>query len=312
MAEVIEFPGYTEEEKVHIARTYLLPRQIIENGLRPESLRVSDSMIRHIVRYYTYEAGVRNLDRELAQVCRKTARRVAEDKPYIKVPTATHLQKFLGPPKYDFGKMEERDQVGLANGVSWSEAGGDLLPIEVSLVIGKGTLTLTGSLGEVMQESAQTAMSYARQEAARHGIKPRVFEKNDFHIHAPEGAVPKDGPSAGITMATALMSALTKVAVRRDVAMTGEITLRGRVLPIGGLRDKMLAAYRAGIRTFILPSKNDKDLEDIPKQVLRVMQLIKANTMDDVLAAALVGPIPKPRVTHKPRKKRIASAKRKS
>ncbi len=306
--EVIEFPGYTEEEKLQIARRYLVPRQLDQNGIVATDLSLTDEALRHIIRFYTYEAGVRNLDREIAQVARKTARRVAEHKSHAKRPVASQLHKFLGPPQFDFGMMEAQDQVGVVNGVTWSEAGGDLLAIEVRLIAGKGVLTLTGSLGEVMQESAQTALSYARAEVANYGILPKVFEKNDIHIHAAESAVPKDGPSAGITMATALVSALTKTAVRRDVAMTGEITLRGHVLPIGGLRDKLLAAYRAGIRTFILPKKNEKDLEEVPRQVIRVMNLIKVSEMKDVLKHALVGPIKSAKVKPAPRTKKIKAS----
>ena len=285
--EVIEFPGYMEEEKVEIARRYLVPRQISENGLKPGQLIFSDDAIKRIIREYTYEAGVRELDRQVATVSRKTARAVAEGKRHTLRVNPDQLHKYLGPPQFDFGRIEETDQVGVANGVSWSEGGGDLLPIEVTLVEGKGSLILTGSLGDVMQESAQAALSYARSRAKMIGIAPRIFEKNDIHIHVAEGAVPKDGPSAGITIATALISALAKVPVRRDVAMTGEITLRGRVLPIGGLREKLLAAYRAGLRTFIMPKKNTKDLEEVPKKVQRDMTLVQVTSMDEVVKAAM-------------------------
>jgi ATP-dependent Lon protease len=300
--EIIEFPGYIEEEKLKIAQQFLLPRQIVENGLANKSLDITEDALRSVIREYTFEAGVRNLDRELATICRKVAHKRAENRPLIKHIQTPMLSKFLGPPKFDFGKMDDKDQVGVATGVAWTEVGGDLMPIEVTLVAGKGSLMMTGSLGEVMQESAQTAMSYARTMADHLGIKPRQFEKSDIHIHAPEGAVPKEGPSAGITIAVALISALTKAEVRRDVAMTGEITLRGRVLPIGGLRDKLLAAYRAGIRTFILPKKNEKDLIEVPKRVLKDMTLIKAETMLDVLSVALKIPAQNP-VARKPSSK---------
>lgn len=285
--EIVEFPGYVEDEKLEIAKRYLVPRQIDENGLQAYPLKFTDEFLKHIIREYTYEAGVRNLDREIATVCRKAARRYAENKSFPHRPAASSIHKYLGPPRFDFSHTEEADQVGIANGVSWTEAGGDLMPIEVTLVAGKGNLMLTGSLGEVMQESAQAALSYARSVAQQYGIKPRVFEKSDIHIHVAEGAVPKDGPSAGITMATALISSLTKTPIRRDVAMTGEITLRGRVLPIGGLREKLLAAHRAGVRTFILPKKNVKDLEDIPKRVLRDIKLVKVDAMNEVLKIAM-------------------------
>ncbi|MFC1463523.1 MAG: endopeptidase La [Candidatus Brachytrichaceae bacterium NZ_4S206] len=293
--EVIEFTGYVEEEKLEIARRFLVPKQIAENGLDAAEERndhkpvvFSDEVLRHIIREYTYEAGVRNLDRAIATICRKIARRVAEGKPHVHRLTPGMLHRFLGPPQFDFGKVDEQDQIGVANGVAWDEAGGDLMQIEVTLMEGKGELTLTGQLGEVMQESAKAALSYARARANEFGIAKKTFEKHDIHIHVPEGAISKEGPSAGIAMATALISALTKIPVRRDVAMTGEITLRGRVLPIGGLKEKLLAAHRAGIRTFILPKKNAKDLEEVPKRIQRDMTLIQAATMDEVLRTALV------------------------
>ena len=289
--EVIGFPGYIEEEKLEIARRYLVPRQFSENGLQPDQLLFGDEAIKRIIREYTYEAGVRELDRMIATVCRKTARNVAESKKHARRVNPDQLNKYLGPPQFDFGKMDEVDQIGVANGVSWSEGGGDLLPIEVTLVEGKGALTLTGSLGDVMQESAQAALSYARARAKDFGIAPKIFEKNDIHIHIAEGAVPKDGPSAGITMATALISALTKTPVRRDVAMTGEITLRGRVLPIGGLKEKLLAAHRAGLRIMIIPKKNTKDLEEVPKKVQREMQLVMVTSMDEVIQTAIAKPL---------------------
>ncbi len=293
--EVIEFTGYVEEEKLEIARRFLVPKQIAENGLDTAArynghkpVKFSDEALRQIIREYTYEAGVRNLDRAIATICRKIARRVAEGKPHAHRITPGMLHRFLGPPQFDFGKVDEQDQIGVANGVAWDEAGGDLMQIEVTLMEGEGELTLTGQLGEVMQESAKAALSYARARASEFGIPKKTFEKHDIHIHVPEGAISKEGPSAGIAMATALISALTKIPTRRDVAMTGEITLRGRVLPIGGLKEKLLAAHRAGIRTFILPKKNAKDLEEVPRRVQRDMTLIQAATMDEVLRAALV------------------------
>jgi ATP-dependent Lon protease len=285
--EVIEFPGYVEEEKLEIAQRFLVPRQIEQNGLGKDAPTFGDDALKHIIREYTYEAGVRNLEREIATVCRKIARKRVEHKPYPRRLTASVLSKYLGPPEFDFGKLDEKDQVGVANGVAWSQAGGDLMPVEVTLVEGKGSLMLTGQLGDVMQESAQAALSYARAVSARFGIKPRIYEKSDIHVHVAEGSVPKEGPSAGITIATALISALTRIPVRRDVAMTGEITLRGRVLPIGGLKEKLLAAHRAGIRTFIMPKKNAKDLDEVPRKVQRDIALVQVSSMEEVLRAAL-------------------------
>jgi ATP-dependent Lon protease len=313
--EVIEFPGYLEEEKLHIARRFLVPRQVEENGLTDTPPVFADEALKHIVREYTYEAGVRNLEREVGTICRKLARKRAEGRRFPRRVTAGQLHKFLGPPQYDFGMLDEQDQVGMANGVAWTDAGGDLMPIEVTLMEGKGNLTLTGQLGDVMQESAQAALSYARSISQRLGIRPHILDKTDIHIHVAEGAVPKDGPSAGITIATALISALSKVPVRRDVAMTGEITLRGRVLPIGGLREKLMAAHRAGVRSFILPKKNVKDLEEVPKKIQRDLNMVMVSTMEEVLAGALAGPLPTrraatPRRGAKPRRRPAARAPR--
>ncbi|HIQ04252.1 MAG TPA: endopeptidase La, partial [Anaerolineae bacterium] len=258
--EVIEFPGYIEEEKLTIARRFLVPRQIEEHGLASMKLRFSDQALRMIIREYTYEAGVRNLERNIAQVCRKIARRVATGKPAPRHIHASSLHKYLGPPQFSFGVAEEEDEIGVATGLAVTEAGGDLRQVEVTLMEGKGSLLLTGQMGEIMQESAQAALSYARSRAKELGFANIDFDKLDIHIHVPEGAIPKDGPSAGITMATALISALSRRPVHRDVGMTGEITLRGRVLPIGGLKEKVLAAHRAGLKTMLLPKKNEKDL----------------------------------------------------
>jgi ATP-dependent Lon protease len=286
--EVIEFSGYIEEEKIEIARRFLIPKQLEEHGLSEQQIAFSTGVLEAIIREYTYEAGVRNLEREIAKICRKLARNIAEEKPIQHHITARSLHKYLGPPRYDAWKGLQEDEVGVATGVAWTQAGGDLMPIEVSLLEGKGGLTLTGQLGDVMQESAQTALSYVRSyiSSAIGGERPD-FEKIDIHVHAPEGAIPKDGPSAGITIATALTSALLEQAVRRDVAMTGEITLRGRVLSIGGLKEKVMSAYRAGIKTFILPKRNKKDLADIPSRVRRDMTFVFADSMDQVLECAL-------------------------
>jgi ATP-dependent Lon protease len=288
--EVIEFPGYIEEEKLAIARQFLIPRQLTENGLdSPErSLSFSERALRVMIRDYTYEAGVRNLEREIANACRKVARRVAEGKQAPRHVTVLSLPKYLGPPRFLRDEGERTDEIGLALGIAWTEAGGDLLPVEVSLMDGKGSLMLTGQLGEVMQESAQAALSYARSHAGELGIADVDFDKLDIHIHVPEGAIPKDGPSAGITMATALISALIQRPVHRDVAMTGEITLRGRVLPIGGLKEKVLAAHRAGLKTVLLPKQNKKDMVEIPRRVKRDLRFVFVDRMEEVLPVALL------------------------
>jgi ATP-dependent Lon protease len=319
--EVIEFPGYIEEEKLAIARQFLIPRQLAENGLDAShrELRFSERALRAMIRDYTYEAGVRNLEREIANVCRKVARRVAESKPVPRHVTVQSLTKYLGPPRFLRDDGERTDEVGLAMGIAWTEAGGDVLPVEVSLMEGKGTLMLTGQLGEVMQESAQAALSYARSHAHELSIKDMDFDKLDIHIHVPEGAIPKDGPSAGITIATALISALIKQPVHGDVAMTGEITLRGRVLPIGGLKEKVLAAHRAGFKTVLLPKKNKKDMLEIPKRVKRDLHFVFVERMDQVLPVALLaemGPsgLVRPDLARKERKRggkspRVASTR---
>ena len=285
--EVIQFPGYIEEEKLEIAKRFLIPRQMEQHGLG-DGIHFSDNALSHIVRDYTHEAGVRNLEREIAKILRKLARRVAEGKGSRTRVTVQSLAQYLGPPQFFYGEAEERDEVGVATGVAWTGAGGDILTIEVTLMEGKGGLMLTGQLGDVMQESAQAALSYARSHAGMLGIRDREFDKLDIHVHVPEGAIPKDGPSAGITIAVALISALAEVAVRRDVCMTGEITLRGRALPVGGLKEKVLAAHRAGIRRMILPTKNRKDLIDIPQHVQRELDFIFVDRMEEVLDAALL------------------------
>ncbi len=286
--EVIEFSGYIEEEKVSICRQFLIPRQIEENGLAGVDLKFADSALKNIIREYTYEAGVRNLEREIGRVCRKITRQLAEKKPAPKVIGPQSLAKYLGPPRFTEQRLNDTDEVGIATAIAYTDAGGDIMPIEVALMPGKGNLTLTGQLGEVMQESVQAALSYVRANASAYGVKADAFENQDIHVHVPEGAIPKDGPSAGITMATALMSAFSGYKVRRDVAMTGEITLRGKVLPIGGLKEKILAAHRAGITTVLVPAKNDKDLVDVPKKVQRVMTVIFVNDMETVLKTALL------------------------
>lgn len=288
--EVIELPGYTDDEKIKIATRFLLPKQLEAHGLKPGQVVISENAVQSLIRGYTREAGVRNLERELASVLRKVARRIAEDGKTRRVRiTAASLEKYLGPRRFVDQELEAQDLVGLATGLAWTEAGGELLPVEVSVLPGKGNLLLTGKLGEVMKESAQAAVSFVRSRAESLGIPKDFFEERDIHIHVPEGAIPKDGPSAGITMAVALASAATGRPVRRDVAMTGEITLRGRVLAIGGLKPKVLAAHRSGtIKKVLFPKANEKDLPDIPPNVRRQVELVPVSHMDEVLELALV------------------------
>ncbi|MGQ9512948.1 endopeptidase La [Thermodesulfitimonas sp.] len=286
--EIIQISGYTEEEKVQIAVRHLIPKQLKEHGMTKEHLTLSENALRKIIREYTRESGVRNLERQIAAVCRKTAKQIVSGKVKRARVTAQNIEKFLGIPKYRYGLAENADEVGVATGLAWTETGGDTLSIEVTLCKGKGNLILTGKLGDVMKESAQAGYSFIRSRARQLGIDEDFYEKFDVHIHVPEGATPKDGPSAGITMATALASALTGRKVRHDMAMTGEITLRGRVLPVGGIKEKVLAAHRAGVKTVILPSDNKKELEEVPLHVRNKLKVIFVNHMDEVLAAALV------------------------
>jgi len=287
--EVIRIPGYTETEKLNIAKKYLLKKQQEANGLRPENIEVSDGAIQGIIRHYTREAGVRNLERELASICRKVAVEVVKTdrNAHVKV-SSSSLSKYLGVPKFRYGTAETVPQVGVATGLAWTELGGELLSVEVTIVPGRGKLTITGQLGDVMQESAQAALSYVRSRAEVLGLDRGFYHRIDIHIHIPEGAIPKDGPSAGITLATALVSALTRSPIRNDLAMTGEITLRGRVLPIGGLKEKVLAAHRGGIKTILMPKDNAKDIEEIPPQIMKGITLIQVEHMDEVLKHALV------------------------
>lgn len=285
--EIIHLSGYTEEEKLQIAIRHLLPKQIKEHGLSKEMLRISENTLRKIIREYTRESGVRNLERQIAAICRKTARQVVTDKIKGIHVTTLNLNQFLGTARFRYGVAELDDQVGVATGLAWTEVGGDTLAIEVTVYKGTGKLTLTGKLGDVMKESAQAGYSYIRSRAGELNIDEDAYDKQDIHIHIPEGAIPKDGPSAGISMASALASAITGRKVRHDVAMTGEITLRGRVLPVGGIKEKVLAAHRAGIKTIILPSDNKKDLDDIPKKVKDKINFILVDHMDQVLESAL-------------------------
>jgi len=286
--EVIRLPGYTEDEKSAIARRYLVPKQIKQNGLKDNELKVADGAVLDIIRYYTREAGVRNLEREVSKICRKSVKQLLTDKDTKCVNVVSkNLSKFLGVRRFRYGLAEEQDQVGQVTGLAWTEVGGELLTIEAAVVAGKGKLTHTGQLGEVMQESIQAAMTVVRSRAAVLGLEPDFYQKIDVHIHMPEGATPKDGPSAGIGMCTALVSSLTKVPVRSDVAMTGEITLRGQVLPIGGLKEKLLAAHRGGVRVVLIPDENTKDLVDIPQNIKDSLEIKPVKWIDEVLEVAL-------------------------
>lgn len=286
--ELIEVTSYTENEKLHIAKEHLLAKQMERNGIRPEQLAITDKAMAKIISGYTREAGVRNLERKLGEICRKAARPLYEgEKEKIKV-TEQNLEKFLGKEKYSFDKKNDTDEVGIVRGLAWTSVGGDTLEIEVNIMPGKGEFQLTGQLGDVMKESAQAGISYIRSVSEEYHIPKKFFQENDIHIHIPEGAVPKDGPSAGITMATAMLSAITKTPVRADVAMTGEITLRGRVLPIGGLKEKTLAAKNAGIKTICVPKKNEKDIDEISPEIKKGLEIVLVEQMKDVLDVAFV------------------------
>ncbi|HEY3311105.1 MAG TPA: endopeptidase La [Anaerolineales bacterium] len=285
--EVIEFPGYIEEEKMAISDRYLIPRQMDENGMHETNLRFSETALQRIIREYTYEAGVRNLEREIGRVVRKAARLKAEKRDFPTIITPNMVEKLLGPPQFLRTEAELRDEVGVATSLAWTENGGEIMAIEVAVLEGKGGLQMTGQIGEVMQESGQAALTYIKSRADLYGIEPDIFERMDIHVHMPEGAIPKDGPSAGITLATAILSALTGRPIYREVGMTGEITLRGRVLPIGGVREKLLAAHRTGLKVVIMPNKNMKDLVDVPKRVRTDLKIIPVEHMDQVLEIAL-------------------------
>jgi ATP-dependent Lon protease len=292
--EVIEFDGYIEDEKIEISRRFLIPRQLEENGLEDADIVFSTQALQRMIREYTYEAGVRNLEREIGRVCRKVARAKAEHKRFSSRIHSQAIEKLLGPPQFFNAEAEREDEVGIATALAWTENGGDIMPVEVVLVDGKGNLQITGQIGEVMQESAQAAFSYLKSRAAQLKLNVEVFESTDIHIHIPEGSIPKDGPSAGITIGTALISAFTQRAVRHEVAMTGEITLRGRVLPVGGIREKIMAAHRAGLKKVIIPKLNNKDLIDLPKRVRTDLRIMPVDHMDQVLEVALVTHPPKP------------------
>lgn len=285
--EVIYFPGYTEDEKFRIAEKFLWSKQVKANGVN-RKINLPAEALHEVIRRYTREAGVRELERMLATICRKIARKIAEDKKFAETITLVDLRKYLGPPKYTSALAEKKDEIGMATGLAWTEAGGEILFIEVALMPGKGQLLLTGNLGEVMKESCQAAMSYVRSHWKNLGLKENFAKSLDVHVHVPEGAVPKDGPSAGVAIATALVSALTKTATKREVGMTGEITLRGSVLEIGGVKEKVIAAHRAGLKTIVLPKENRKDLEDVPASVKKDIKFVSASLLDDVLKVALV------------------------
>ncbi len=311
--EVIRLPGYTEDEKANIARRYLLPKQVKQNGLKPDELAVDDASILDMIRHYTREAGVRNLERELSKIGRKAVKQLLLN-PSDKVVTITtkNLNNFLGVPRFRYGKAEESNRIGHVTGLAWTEVGGELLTIEAANVAGKGKLTHTGQLGEVMQESIQAAMTVVRSRSAMLGLEQDFYQKSDVHIHVPEGATPKDGPSAGIGMCTALISALTKIPVRSDVAMTGEITLRGEVLPIGGLKEKLLAAHRGGITTVLIPDENSKDLAEIPDNIKEKLDIKTVKWIDEVLQYALVKqptPLPAPPTEKAPEEAVVAAKK---
>ena len=286
--EILRLPGYTEYEKNEIARRFLVPKQVEANGLKVQNLQFTEEGLQGVIRHYTREAGVRNLEREISSICRKVTRAVVKGgaKKTVTI-TDENLVDYIGIPKYRSNRHESQNEIGFVTGLAWTEVGGEILATEATLMEGKGQLTLTGKLGDVMQESAQAAMSYVRSRAQKFGIPKDFYRRLDLHIHVPEGAIPKDGPSAGITMATSLVSALTRIPVRCDVAMTGEITLRGKVLPIGGVKEKLLAAHRAGIRTIILPKDNQKDLADIPANIRDEFTVHLVETMDEVLKVAL-------------------------
>ncbi len=293
--EIIRISGYTEDEKLEIAKKFLVPKQREAHGLKDKNLKISDNTILDVIRYYTREAGVRTLEREIATLCRKAARDVVKKGPDHEVkltPAVIKKENYLGIPKFKHGEIEEKDHIGMSTGLAWTEVGGELLTIEVSIVPGKGTFTVTGKLGEVMQESTQAAMSYVRSRAERLGLERGFHQKVDIHIHVPEGATPKDGPSAGIAIATAIVSALIRKPVKHDLAMTGEITLRGRVLPIGGLKEKILAAHRGKVKTIIIPQENEKDLKEIRESILKDIKIVIVEHMDDVLDVAIVSDVP--------------------
>ena len=286
--EIIDVSSYTENEKFHIAKKHLVAKQLKRNGIAEGQLKITDKALRQIISFYTKEAGVRGLERRIGEICRKSARKLYEGEEEKVRVSATNLEEFLGTPKYRQDRKNKKNEVGIVRGLAWTSVGGVTLEIEVNVMPGKGNLVLTGKLGDVMKESARAGISYIRSISADYGIKPEFFTENEIHIHIPEGAVPKDGPSAGITMALAILSAVTNHPVRADIAMTGEITLRGRVLPIGGLKEKLLAAKNAGMRTVCIPKENEKDLGEISEEITEGMEILLVEHMDQVIKAAFV------------------------
>ena len=285
--EVIRIPGYTEDEKINISNKFLLPKQVKQNGVKTGELEIKDGTIREIIRSYTRESGVRNLEREISKITRKVVKQVVnKEKEKVKIDD-TNISDFLGVKKYKYGEAEAEDKIGIVTGLAWTEFGGEILKIETVNMPGKGRMQITGKLGDVMQESAKAAKSYVRSKSLDYGVIPPIFEKKDFHIHVPEGATPKDGPSAGIAMVTSIVSSITEIPVNRNIAMTGEVTLTGQVLPIGGLKEKLLAAHRAGINHVLIPHENEKDLIDIPKKVKEDIKITPVKVVDDVLRIAL-------------------------
>jgi ATP-dependent Lon protease len=289
--EIIRLSGYTEDEKVEIAQQHLIDKMVKQHGLKKGEFSISEDALRDLIRYYTREAGVRNLEREIANLSRKVVKEILMKNLKGVHVTRRNLEKYAGVKKFRYGEVELEDLVGVTTGLAWTEVGGEILSIESVLLPGKGKITTTGKLGDVMKESVQAAESYVKARAIAFGIKPTLLDRKDIHVHVPEGATPKDGPSAGVAMVTSIVSVLTGIPVRKDVAMTGEITLRGRVLPIGGLKEKLLAALRAGIKTVLIPKDNEKDLQEIPDNVKKELQIIPINTADEVLKFALTKPL---------------------
>ena len=289
--EIIRLSGYTEDEKVEIAKRHLISKQVEDHGLKQEEWSISDAALRDLIRYYTREAGVRSLEREIANLVRKATKKIVTGKAKKVAVTVKNLEKFAGIKKHRFGEAEDQDLVGITTGLAWTEVGGVILSIEAIVSRGKGKFTITGKLGDVMQESIRAALSYVRSKAPEFGIQPNAFETNDIHIHVPEGATPKDGPSAGVAMITSLVSVLSKIPVRHDVAMTGEISLRGKVMPIGGLKEKLLAAHRSGIKKVLIPIENEKDLVEIPENVKKGLEIVPVKIVDEVLQHALAAPL---------------------
>jgi len=289
--EVIRLSGYTEDEKVSISQKYLIPNQSKNNGLKKEEWSIDENINRKIIRHYTRESGVRNLEREISKVARKLVKKIDNNEKVNNPIGEKDLKDLLGVQKFNYGEIEEESRIGVVTGLAWTEVGGEILKIESVVMPGKGKMQITGKLGDVMQESVKAAKSYIRSKSLDYGIIPPVFDKKDFHIHVPEGATPKDGPSAGVGMVTSIISAITEIAVNKNVAMTGEITLRGLVLPIGGLKEKLLAAHRAGIKTVLIPIENKKDLVEVPKTILESMDIIPVKNVDEVLKVALVKPL---------------------